>query len=352
MKLPPLSNMATSITALRPVLLVQLRSALLQRATPSLAVTPVRWKVTKSQKLRTPHVAKEKEKWVKAKAVRLEKEKDKSKEHPNWMNRKPADDVWIRGRYPPQCHALEECVQRHKEYAHPSMFDNMDGLVYADLELNMSTKKKTKFMRNISSTLMLPHTFEENVVKKCAVFCKTSEDQQKARDLGALYVGDADLIKQIVDGIIDKSEFDFALATPDIMVEMLVLRGILKDMFPRKSRGNMSSSVEEMMTLFQQGVTYTSTKHSDAVGKLQVPLGTLNMSTEQLEENFSAYMESIKKQKAPKLGQFVSQAVLIAPPSPERFHVELEKYMADTSKQKSAMADEDEEEEDESEARN
>lgn len=58
------------------------------------------------------------------------------------MNRKPVDDVWIRGRYPPQCHALEECVQRHKEYAHPSMFDNMDGLVYADLELNMSTKKK------------------------------------------------------------------------------------------------------------------------------------------------------------------------------------------------------------------
>lgn len=52
-------------------------------------------------------------------------------------------------------------------------------------------------------------------------------------------------------------------------------------------------------------------------------------------------------------GQFVTQAVLIAPPSPERFHVELEKYMADTSKQKSAMADEDEEEEEEeSEARN
>ncbi|XP_046584842.1 39S ribosomal protein L1, mitochondrial-like isoform X1 [Haliotis rubra] len=197
--------------SLRPVLLLQLRSALLQRATPTLAVTPVRWKVSKSQKLRQPHVAKEKEKWVKAKTVRVEKEKDKSKEHPNWINRKPVDDVWIRARYPPHCHTLEECVQRHKEHADPSMFDNMDGLVYADLELNMSTRKKTKFMRSISSTIMLPHTFDDNVVKRCAVFSKSSEDQQKARDLGAVYVGDADLIKQIVDGVIDRSEFDFAL---------------------------------------------------------------------------------------------------------------------------------------------
>ncbi|XP_046584783.1 uncharacterized protein LOC124291754 [Haliotis rubra] len=128
------------------------------------------------------------------------------------------------------------------------------------------------------------------------------------------------------------------------MVEMLALRGILKDMFPRKGKGNMSSSVEEMMTLFNQGVTYTSTKISDALGKLQVPLGALNMTTEQLEENFSTYMESIKKQKAPKLGCVDSPTI-----TAEQFLVALDKYVGDTSKQKSVLADEEDDEDEEEE---
>ena len=33
---------------------------------------------------------------------------------------------------------------RHKEFADPSMLDNMEGLVYADMELNMKTAKKVK----------------------------------------------------------------------------------------------------------------------------------------------------------------------------------------------------------------
>ena len=32
----------------------------------------------------------------------------------------------------------------HVEYARPSMLNNMDGYVYADFELDMSTKKKVR----------------------------------------------------------------------------------------------------------------------------------------------------------------------------------------------------------------
>ena len=43
--------------------------------------------------------------------------------------------------------------------------------------------------------------------------------------------------------------------------------------------GNVGSNVEEMWTLYTQGVTYSSEKETDAVGKLQVPLGQVNTKT-------------------------------------------------------------------------
>lgn len=41
--------------------------------------------------------------------------------------------------------------------------------------------------------------------------------------------------------------------------------------------GSVSSSLDEMWMLYTQGVAYSSEKLSEAVGKLQVPLGPVNM---------------------------------------------------------------------------
>ena len=61
-----------------------------------------------------------------------------------FLSRVPVDDVWIRAHYPRPQFSLEESLMRHKEFADPSMLDNMEGLVYADMELNMKTAKKVK----------------------------------------------------------------------------------------------------------------------------------------------------------------------------------------------------------------
>ena len=61
-----------------------------------------------------------------------------------FLSRVPVDDVWIRAHYPRPQFSLEESLVRHKEFADPSMLDNMEGLVYADMELNMKTAKKVK----------------------------------------------------------------------------------------------------------------------------------------------------------------------------------------------------------------
>ena len=52
------------------------------------------------------------------------------------------DDVWLREHYPVQRFSFAEAILMHAELASPEMFDNLDGLVVAEAEFDMSTKKK------------------------------------------------------------------------------------------------------------------------------------------------------------------------------------------------------------------
>jgi hypothetical protein len=69
------------------------------------------------------------------------------KELKEFLQRVPLDDVWIRKYYPPQKYSFHDVLQMHRELALPEMFDNSDGTLIADLELDMSTKKKVKFLQ-------------------------------------------------------------------------------------------------------------------------------------------------------------------------------------------------------------
>ena len=47
--------------------------------------------------------------------------------------------------YPAPRYRLTEALQMHRELAVPEMYDNMNGLVYTELMLDMSKKKKVRF---------------------------------------------------------------------------------------------------------------------------------------------------------------------------------------------------------------
>ena len=68
----------------------------------------------------------------------------------NWeekfMSRIPKDDVWLRMYYPPQRHSLVDVIDMHRELACPEMFDNMEGYVNLNIELNMKTNKKVSLL--------------------------------------------------------------------------------------------------------------------------------------------------------------------------------------------------------------
>ncbi|KAK7113391.1 large ribosomal subunit protein uL1m-like [Littorina saxatilis] len=297
----------------------------------------------KKPRTKAPHVAKSSDAWSKVVKHKTLTYKDrKAVLSPVFLSRVPVDDVWIRTHYPRPKFPLEECLVRHKEFADPSMLDNMEGLVYADMELNMKTNKKTKFLSNVKGTILLPHQFQQPKDQKVIVFCKTEEDQQIAKSLGATFVGCEDIVKQITEGLIDKDDIDVFLCTPDAITDLIPIRAQLRDKFPTKARGSVGGDVEEMWKLYTEGVSYASQKETDALARLQIPLGQLKMPVEQLVDNFQGYVNALCKGRAKTLGPLITQIFIIAPPSLERFLLPVEDYVPGYEKTEVRKAEEEE----------
>ncbi|HOV62734.1 MAG TPA: 50S ribosomal protein L1, partial [Spirochaetia bacterium] len=106
---------------------------------------------------------------------------------------------------------LQKACSLAKEVA----YANFDETVDLSIKLNL---KKSQSVRD---TVVLPHQFTGE--KKILVFAK-GDKAEEARQAGATYVGDSDLIDKIKDGWLD---FDIAVATPDMMKDVGRLGQIL-----------------------------------------------------------------------------------------------------------------------------
>ena len=55
---------------------------------------------------------------------------------------RPKYNIWLTKEHGiPTC-TIEEALSMHMEYADPAMLNNLNGYVYADMEFDMTTKKK------------------------------------------------------------------------------------------------------------------------------------------------------------------------------------------------------------------
>lgn len=252
---------------------------------------------------------------------------------------KPLDDVWISKYYPEPKFSFKDIIKRHQEYAQPPMHNTLHCRVYADMDINMRTKKQTKFLSRLKNTIEVPHPFQTGVKQNVIFLCKEKKDVTLALELGATRAGGLELVKMIKDGVIKKTDFDHICATPDILQEVNSLRGALREECPDMRNGKISEDIAKLLKFYLHGLTYEAAKISDNLGKLQVPIGTLDMSFEWLLDNFNCLIDSINKQKpAGAPGQFINNLSIIAPPSPERFILKLEEYSPTTGKQKQESA--------------
>jgi len=188
-----------------------------------------------------------------------------------------------------QVYSLEEGLGMVKDLS----FAKFDETVELSVKLNL---KKSQTVRD---TLVLPHQFKGE--KKVLVFAK-GEKAEEAREAGAAFVGDADLIEKIQGGWLD---FDVAVATPDMMKDVGRLGPILgrRGLMPNPKTQTVTFDIKAALGELQKGrVEY----RSDKTGVVHFSVGKVSMDVDKMSENVQLVLGEIaKKRPADAKGEFM-----------------------------------------------
>lgn len=164
-----------------------------------------------------------------------------------------------------------------------------------ELSLNLNLKKSA----SVRDTMVLPHQFTSE--KKILVFAK-GEKAEEAKEAGAAFVGDDDLIEKIKDGWLD---FDVAVATPDMMKDVGRLGPILgrRGLMPNPKTQTVTMNVKDAIAELKKGRVEF---RSDKTGVVHMPVGKVSMDVAQIAENMQAVIEEVERRRpAETKGEFV-----------------------------------------------
>ncbi len=187
-------------------------------------------------------------------------------------------------RYP-----VDEAVKLVKDIA----FAKFDETVEVSIRLNL------KKSQNVRDTMVLPNQFTEE--KKVLVFAK-GEKAEEAKEAGATYVGDDDLIEKIKGGWLD---FDVAVATPDMMKDVGRLGPILgrRGLMPNPKTRTVTFDIKDAMNELRKGRVEF---RSDKTGVIHLPVGKVSMDPALISENVTSVVDEVVKRKPSDIkGDFV-----------------------------------------------
>ncbi len=190
--------------------------------------------------------------------------------------------------------ALEQ-VSTEKTYSLSEAIENIerfprvkfDETVELHFMLNIDTKSSDQSIRG---TVLLPHGTGKTV--RIAVFCK-GEQEQKAREAGADWVGAEELIEKVAKGFMD---FDVVVATPDMMKDLSKLGKILgpRGLMPTPKAGTVSVDVAKAIKEVKAGkIEFKSDKQAG----VHVIVGKRSFLKEKLLENATHIIEAINHAK-------------------------------------------------------
>ena len=178
----------------------------------------------------------------------------------------------------------EEAVKLVKE-TNPAKFD---ASVELAMRLNLDTKKADQQLRG---ALVLPNGTGKT--KKVLVLARGAA-QDAAREAGADYVGDMDMIAKIEQE--NWFDFDVIIATPDMMPVLGKLGKVLgpKGLMPNPKTGTVTIDTAKAVKEVKGGrVEY----RTDSYGNVHVIVGKVSFTEEQLLENINAFVSLILKSK-------------------------------------------------------
>lgn len=136
---------------------------------------------------------------------------------------------------------------------------------------------------------------------------------------------------QILAGELDTKHFDYVLAHVDIMQDLPQLRGLLKTKLPTAANGRVTNDLPRLVQGFFRGVDFASKSDQQELdyGFVEVPVGRLNMETEQLTDNIKTLLTEIDgfKPKGTNPGTFITKVELRCPPTTEKFIIACSEFL-------------------------
>ena len=165
--------------------------------------------------------------------------------------------------------------------------------------------------QQVRGAIVLPHGTGKSV--KVLVFAK-GDRANEAREAGAEYVGDTDLVEKITKE--NWFDFDVVIATPDMMASIGRLGRVLgpKGLMPNPKAGTVTMDVAKAVTEAKAGkIEY----RLDKTNIIHCPIGKVSFTEEQLGENLKALTDAVVKAKpAAVKGQYLKSVTLASTMGP------------------------------------
>jgi large subunit ribosomal protein L1 len=181
-----------------------------------------------------------------------------------------------------QNYSVPEAVSLVKELS----FAKFDETVEAAVRLGVDPRHADQIVRG---AVVLPH----GTGKTARVLVIAQGDRaREAEEAGADFVG-VEYVQKIKDGWLD---FDVAVATPDMMGQVGQLGRILgpRGLMPTPKAGTVTMDVARAVREIKAGKIEFRT---DKTGNLHVPIGKVSFDSTKLEENLSAFMDTVIRAK-------------------------------------------------------
>ncbi|XP_039750480.1 50S ribosomal protein L1 [Pararge aegeria] len=234
------------------------------------------------------------------------------------------DDVFPMRYYQWVVYTAEDAVKAHQETHHPTMYNDTNAYVYAQVSINMEAAKKNRFVENIQRLALLPHYFPRDEERTILAFCKGPELIKQVAEAGATTVGSTELVKKIQEGEIKFSDYDYVIAHPNILTDLVPIRGLMKRRFPNVRSGTLDANICELVKKFAAGVPYKVIRdeHQQNFGFTEVPIGRLNMEAKQVAENIDSLLKDIQSVRPKRDGLFITRCLIVSPPSSEKLKID------------------------------
>jgi large subunit ribosomal protein L1 len=187
--------------------------------------------------------------------------------------------------------------------AKATSYTKFDGTVEVHMRLGVDPKHADQ---NVRDVVVLPNGLGKTV--RVLVFAD-SEGGRLAQEAGADIIADDETIKRIQDGW---SEFDVAVATPDMMGKVGRLGRVLgpRGLMPNPKTGTVVPAAD-LPRAIREAKAGRVEFRVDKTGNLHVPIGKVSFSEQALRENLAALMAAvIKARPASAKGTYLKKVVV------------------------------------------